>query len=144
MPCVCDPTPSVAASGGCCMLADSVPTGQFVRWTGQEVASPHIKIKAYQLGNATPTELTPASNQRFWLYSLHVSTDTVGQLDVYWSIGGAAATINSYIFRGEAPANDLRRYEGPTIPLPLSAEIYALTEVAGTVNAVGYGLLETI
>ena len=144
MACDCDPVTS-APSGNCCILGSSVPSGQFVRWHVSEVANPAILVPAYQLGNATPTILPIAATQRFWVYSMHISVDVqASDLSLYWSIGGAPAVAHSFLFRGSAIAHDLRRYEGPAIPLPVNAELRTLSDVAAGVTVIGYGLLETI
>ena len=145
MSCGCDPVTS-SPSGNCCILGSSVPSGQFVRWTVSADATAAVLVPAYQLGNATPTILAPAvGTQRFWVYSLHAQSDVqVNDLSVYWSVGGGAATINSYFFRGPSLAADLRRYEGPAVPLPINAEIRTISDTDVVVSIVGYGLLETI
>lgn len=145
MACNCDPVTS-SPSGNCCILGSSVPSGQFVRWTVLGDATPQILVPAYQLTNATPTVLAPAvGTQRFWVYALHAQSNVqTAFLEVYWTTTGGTPTSNSYFFRGASLAGDLRRYEGPAVPLPINAELYVLSEDDAIVTVTGYGLLETI
>lgn len=146
MACIpCDPT-TTTTTNNCCVMADAPPgSAQYVKFTVAGIANPQLKIKAYQLANATPTELTPAGTQKFWVYALQVSFDTAWpDVKVFWSIGGGPDIANSYLMRATVEANQMITYNGPGFPLPLGAELYVLTQAAASASVVGYGLLETI